>query len=408
MQAGVSEKVKLGQNLNPADDATGVESIDYGASVDDLVGKVKKLKTLYEKGQIDADVLRYVPGMNKKMYQGQLNYIETRKAHASSTYTDMEQLEFVIELTADKFLNFSTIELCLPMTFRKKSNKARVKDVNIKRYGDDIAILPINKTLDIYRYPDAMLKHLPADVLATFQDQILYSKKAVIIKGNADGTIADRRNHIAAAARNSNTDANINDRIAKFNNNNNNTLFDQKVYRIPLKYLVDIGLVNLPTEFNVKFTFNLEKAPAKLFETKQKLPNKAGGAAVDLPTTAPDASPYFYATPYLQYEQLTLSETFHKYISKVINSKRVLRTGIQPTPLQKTYEINVGSQSHVVDFTGASRQFSFVEIGLVFDKSEQHNSQYDSYNFELAATMIGSVQLENLNNKYGELNRNMI
>ena len=41
MQAGVSEKVKLGQNLNPIDDATGVESIDYSASVDDLIGKVK-------------------------------------------------------------------------------------------------------------------------------------------------------------------------------------------------------------------------------------------------------------------------------------------------------------------------------------------------------------------------------
>ena len=122
--------------------------------------------------------------MTKIMYQGQLNYIKTRKAHASSTYTDMEQLEFVIELTADKVLNFSTIELCLPMTFRKKSNKAQpidgnmipvnnffthwVKDVNIKRYGDDIVILPVNKTLDIYRYSDAMLKHLPDDVLATF------------------------------------------------------------------------------------------------------------------------------------------------------------------------------------------------------------------------------------------------
>ena len=331
----------------------------------------------------------------------------------------MEQLEFVIELTADKFLNFSTIELCLPMTFRKKSSKAQpidgnmipvnnffthwVKDVNIKRYGDDIVILPINKTLDIYRYSDAMLKHLPDDVLATFQEELLYSKKPVIIKGNANNTIADRRNHIAAAARNSNTGSNINDRIAKFNNHNQ--LFDQKVYRIPLKYLVDIGLINLPTEFNVKFTFNLEKTAAKLFETKAKLANKAGGQPADLPTDPPDASPYFYATPYLQYKQLTLSETFHKYISKVINSKRVLRTGIQPTPLQKTYEINVGSQSHVVDFTGASRQFSFVEIGLVFDKSEQHNNQYDSYNFELAATMIGSIQLENLNNKYGELNR---
>ena len=135
------------------------------------------------------------------------------------------------------------------------------KDVNIKRYGDDIAILPINKTLDIYRYSNAILKHLPDDVLATFQDQLLYSKKPVIIKGNAANTIADRRNHIAVAARKSNTDNNIDDRIAKFNKDN--TLHDQKVYRIPLKYLVDIGLVNLPTEFKVKSTFNLEKRAAK-------------------------------------------------------------------------------------------------------------------------------------------------
>ena len=277
------------------------------------------------------------------------------------------------------------------------------KDVNIKRYGDDIAILPINKTLDIYRYSDAMLKHLPDDVLATFQEDLLYSKKSVIIKGNANNTIADRRNHIAAAARQSNTDANSNDRIAKFNNNNQ--LFAQKYYRVPLKYLVDIGLVNLPTEFNIKLTFNLERNASKLFETKEKLPNTTAGAAAALPTDAPDASPYFFATPYLMYEQLTLSETFHKYISKIINSKRVLRTGIQKTPMQKTYKINVGSQSHVVDFTGASRQFSFIEIGLTFDKSEQHNNPYDSYNFELAATMIGSVQLENWNNRYGELNR---
>ena len=90
MQASTSEKVKLGQNLNPTDDAAGVGSVDYSASVDDLVKKVKKLKNLYEKGTTDADVLRYVPGMNKIMYQGQLNYIETRKAHVSSTYSDMD------------------------------------------------------------------------------------------------------------------------------------------------------------------------------------------------------------------------------------------------------------------------------------------------------------------------------
>ena len=93
----------------------------------------------------------------------------------------MEMLEFVIELTANHYLNFSNIVLCLPIAFRKTTNKAQptdddmipvnnfiahwIKDLNIKRYGDDIAVLPINKTLDIYRYSESMLKHLLDDVL---------------------------------------------------------------------------------------------------------------------------------------------------------------------------------------------------------------------------------------------------
>ena len=48
-----------------------------------------------------------------------------------------------------------------------------IKDVNIRRYGGDIAVLLINKTLDTYRYSDAMLKHLPKDVLATLQEDLL-------------------------------------------------------------------------------------------------------------------------------------------------------------------------------------------------------------------------------------------
>ena len=42
---------------------------------------------------------------------------------------------------------------------------------------------------------------------------------------------------------------------------------------------------------------------------------------------------------------------------------------------------------------------------LVYDKSEQRHSVYDSYNAELAATAIASVQLENSTNKYGEINK---
>ena len=85
--------------------------------------------------------------------------------------------------------------------------------------------------------------------------------------------------------------------------------------------------------------------------------------------------------------------------------KSVLRTGIKPTPYQKSYEVNVGTQTNVVEFKEVNKQFSFLEISLVYDKSEQHNSVYDSYNAELAATHISSIQLENFNNKYGEINR---
>ena len=124
-----------------------------------------------------------------------------------------------------------------------------------------------------------------------------------------------------------------------------------------------------------------------------------------MPTTQPDANIFFTSTPYLQYAQIKLNDTFNKYITKALQSKRVLRTGIKPTPYQKTFEVNTGTQSHVVEFKGANKQFSFIEISLVHDKSEQHNSVYDSYNIELAATRIASVQLENLNNKYGEINK---
>ena len=142
-----------------------------------------------------------------------------------------------------------------------------------------------------------------------------------------------------------------------------------------------------------------------MFETNGAVANLANRNAGAIPTAQPDADIYFYNTPYIQYEQIKLNDTFNKYITKALQSKRVLRTGIKPTPFQKTYEINVGTQSHIVEFKGANKQFSFIEISLVSDKSEQHNTIYDSYNAEVAATAVASVQLENINNKYGELNK---
>ena len=168
-------------------------------------------------------------------YQGQVDFIDTKKTYAASTYSDMQSLEFNLEMVNNHYINFSTMVLCLPVTFRKKTIKNNsiantmipvnnffthwIKDVTVKRYGDDIAVLPINTTLDTYRYSESMLKHMPKAALATFRKDLLYSKKKVIIKGNTANTVNDRWNHIAAAANNSEKDDNIDDRISKFNAN---------------------------------------------------------------------------------------------------------------------------------------------------------------------------------------------
>ena len=419
MQAAKSNRVHLGENLNPLKDVQGVESIDFSADIDNLIEKLDKLSVLYDTGKMDADVIKYIPGMSKVSYQGQIDSIDTKCTYTASTYTDMQQLEFNLEVVANHYINFSNMVVCFPIAFRKRTNKAQainaniipvnnffahwIKDITVKRYGDDIAVLPTKTTLETYRYSEGMLKHLPDDVLSTFQKDLLYSNKNVIIKGNGVNTLNDRRNHIAAAANNSEKDDNIDDKIAKFNNNN--ALQNVKVYRVPLRYLVDLGLVSIPTSFDVKMIFNLELKLSRLFESKAKIANLTSGAAAPLPTTEPDANVYWNSIPYLKYELVKLNDNFDTYISKALKSKRVLRMGIKPTPCQKSYEVNVGTQSHVIEFKGLNKKFSFLEISLIYDKSEQHNSVYDSYNAELAATYIGSVQLENLNNKYSEINR---
>ena len=119
--------------------------------------------------------------------------------------------------------------------------------------------------------------------------------------------------------------------------------------------MVDVGLVNFPTAFNTKFTFNLEQNRNKLFETNGSVSNLANGNAGAVPTTKPHANIYFHGTPYIQYEQIKLNDTFNKYVTKGLQSKRVLRTGIKPMPFQKTYEINTGIQSHIVEFKGAKK-----------------------------------------------------
>ena len=121
MQAAKSNANLLGANLNPIKDAAGISSIDFSADIDNLIEKLDKLSTLYDSGRMDKDVMKYIPGMAPVSYQGQIDFIDTKRTYAASTYSDMQQLEFNLEVINNHYINFSNMVLYLPIAFRKKN-----------------------------------------------------------------------------------------------------------------------------------------------------------------------------------------------------------------------------------------------------------------------------------------------
>ena len=64
MQRETSNKIKLGETLNPLNDVSVVLSIDNTLNLKDVYGKVDKLGDLWDRGQADANLIRYVPGLS--------------------------------------------------------------------------------------------------------------------------------------------------------------------------------------------------------------------------------------------------------------------------------------------------------------------------------------------------------
>ena len=52
---------QLGEYLNPLNDVSAVSSIDNTSNLKDVFGKVDKLGDLWERGQADASLIRYIP-----------------------------------------------------------------------------------------------------------------------------------------------------------------------------------------------------------------------------------------------------------------------------------------------------------------------------------------------------------
>ena len=155
--------------------------------------------------------------------------------------------------------------------------------------------------------------------------------------------------------------------------------------------LADFGLVNFAENTDTKFLFTLERNIKRLFESNKKV--------TSIPTE-PDALIQFHDQPYISYEEINLTKTFDIYLSGILRSESALIMGVLPPPYQQLFEINKGTQSITVTFKGAQRQVQWLEISLIYDKSFQYLTTYDSYDLELATKLIEKIKFQNTTSTY--------
>ena len=124
--------------------------------------------------------------------------------------------------------------------------------------------------------------------------------------------------------------------------------------------------------------------------------------------STPGVKIIFTKAPFIQYEQIALDKKFRQYLETIMVSKKILRMGAQKTLMQKTYEISVGQDTLDINFLGANRQFDWLELSLVYDKSDKQNTVYDSDNVEMTSKKIKSVKLTNFTEIYSLIDEKKI
>ena len=368
MQREISNKIQLGETLNPLNNISAVLSIDNTSNLKDVFGKVDKLGDLWDKGTADASLKRYIPDLSNVLRQGKIFNIVPKKAYITSTYSNKKTLKFTIELAANTHTNYSSMCIVFPIQIKKSADKTTnvnmitankifchwLKEIDARRYPEEVRILPTNNTVKIYQYAAQQLKHLPSKSLDDIRELLLYEKKAVVLTGgryrrsNTSTIPADRMN------------SNLGERVTDFL-----ALIGKKMYyRIPLGFFTFLDLVNFPHKIDTQFLFTLENNINILFETKTK---------ADVPNE-PDTQIIFHDMRYISYPQITLDDNFLAYFNGIIRSRGTLRTGVISSPYQQSFEINTKTQSLKVNFHGLNKQTEWLEISFVFDKSDQHQT----------------------------------
>ena len=168
--------------LNPIDDAVGVSAVDYTADFDGIYKRVDKLENFYKIERTPGSLyIRYIPGLAKPIYQGQISATVGKKVYSDDTYRDLKIATFNIQLSANQYMNFHDVHLVFPLRIKERTDDAndidadeitvnnffaqRIKEIDIECYGDDLTILSLTNTVEVYKYSYTKLKHVEDDAL---------------------------------------------------------------------------------------------------------------------------------------------------------------------------------------------------------------------------------------------------
>ena len=142
---------------------------------------------------------------------------------------------------------------------------------------------------------------------------------------------------------------------------------------------------------DTKIILTLERNLNILFESNKKV--------TAIPDN-PDALIQIYDRPFISYQEINLTQQADICGTGILRSETALRQGVLLSPYQQEFEVNMGMQDFTCTFKGAQWQLDWLEISIVYDKSYQHTTIYDSYDLELAAKLIQTIKFENTSSTY--------
>ena len=242
-------------------------------------------------------------------------------------------------------------------------------------------ILQTNNSVDIYQYSNAQIKYLPEKSVNKLLKTMLYSNKPVYLAANTHRRPNNDNDN------NKRSDPNLTYHIAQLKD----YLFEKNVYRIPLTLTCDLGKVNFAMKTDTRIIMTLERNTNKLFESNKKV--------TAIPDN-PNALIQIYDKPYISDQEISLMHGADIYFTGILRSETALRQGVLESLYQQVFEVNTGTQDFTCTFKGAQRQFDWLEISIVYDRSYQHTTIYDSYDLELAAKLIKTIKFENTSTTY--------